>query len=109
MYGKIDPKKMQEMMKKLNMNVRHVDADEVLIKTKDKTIIISNPEVMIANMMGRDVYQITGDVSESTERKVNENDVELVMKQTGKDRETVVNKLEELDNDLARAILELNS
>jgi nascent polypeptide-associated complex subunit alpha len=104
--GNIDPKKMQEMMKKLNMDVKQLDAEEVLIKTKEKDIKITNPDVMITNVGGREVYQVTGDVSE-VEQGISEDDVKMVMDQTGKDRETVVSKLEELNNDLAKAIVEL--
>ena len=105
MFGNPDPKKMEKLMKKLNMNVQQLEADVVTIKTKNKDIVISNPEVMIANVMGREVYQITGNVSES--KPVNEEDVRMVMEKTGKDRDTVVKKLEELNNDLAQAIMEL--
>ncbi|MBI4174451.1 MAG: nascent polypeptide-associated complex protein [Candidatus Aenigmarchaeota archaeon] len=102
--GKPDPKKVEQIMKKLNMKVQEIPAELVTIKAKDKTIIISNPQIMLADMMGREVYQISGEVSESS---VNEEDVRMIMDKTGKDRDTVVKKLEELDNDLAKAIVEL--
>ena len=104
MFGN-DPKKIQQMMKKLNLNVRQIEADTVIIKAKDKEIIINKPEIMIADMMGKEVYQITGEVYEKT--PVDESDISLVMGKTGKDRNTVVRKLEELDNDLAKTIREL--
>ena len=103
--GKPDPKKVEQIMKKLNMKVQQIEAEEVVIRTKDKDIIISRPEIMLADMMGREVYQVSGEVSERT--LVNEDDVRMVMDKTGKDRDTVVKKLEELDNDLAKAIMEL--
>lgn len=101
----MDPKKVQQMMKKLNLNVQELEAEEVIIRTKNKNIIISKPEVMIADMMGKEVYQVSGEVSEAD--IISEKDIEMVMEKTGKDRDTVVNKLEELNNDLARAIMEL--
>ena len=104
MFGR-DPKDLEKVMRKLNMNIAQIPADIVVIKSKDKQIVISNPEVMLANMMGKDVYQITGEVSESV--PVNEEDVKMVMDSTGKDRDTVVKMLEVLNNDLAKAILEL--
>lgn len=97
-----DPKKMAKMMKKLNMNVKQIEADRVVIEKQGGNIVINKPEIMVVDMMGRDVYQIMGSIS-----SVNEDDVTLVMGQTGKDRETVVAKLEELNNDLAKAIKEL--
>jgi alpha-NAC-related protein len=105
MFGAPDPKKLEKMMKKLNMNIQQIPADVVVIKTKQKNIIISKPEVMVTKMMGRDIYQVTGEISESY--PVSEEDIKMVMEKTGKDRSMVVKKLEELDNDLAKAIVEL--
>ncbi len=105
MIGKVDPRKIQEMMKKMNMNVKEIYAEEVIIRCRDKNIIISRPEVMIADIMGKEVYQISGEVSESD--NVKEEDIKLVMEQTGEDRETVAQKLKELNSDLAKAIVEL--
>ncbi len=105
MFGKMDPKKMQEMMRKLNIDVEEIPAEEVIIKCKDKNIIISQPEVMLADMMGKEVYQVTGTISESI--RPNEHDIEMVMSKTGVGREEVVKVLEALDNDLAAAIVEL--
>jgi nascent polypeptide-associated complex subunit alpha len=104
MFGS-NPRDIEKMMRKLNMDVQQIPADIVIIKSKEKQIVISSPEVMLANMMGREVYQVTGEVSESV--PINEDDVKIIMDKTGRDRDTVVKKLEELNNDLARAILEL--
>jgi nascent polypeptide-associated complex subunit alpha len=101
----MSPKKIQEMMKKMNMNVKEIKADEVIIKSGNKNTIISNPEVMVTNMMGKEVYQVSGEVSES--ENISEEDIKIVMEQTGHDRETVAQKLKDLDNDLAKAIMEL--
>ena len=103
--GKMDPKKIQEIMKKMNMNVRDIIAEEVIIKCRDRNIIISKPEVMVIDMSGKEVYQISGVVSEAD--RLSEEDIKLIMKKTGKDRKTVVQKLEELNNDLAKTIMEL--
>lgn len=51
------------------------------------------------------MYQISGEVSESI--SVNEKDIEFVMEKTGKDRDIVVKKMEELNNNLVKAIMEL--
>jgi len=104
MFGK-DPKKIEQMMKKLNINTRELNAKEVVIKTEGGDIVIDSPEVMIMNMMGKDVYQITGDVKAG--KGVSEDDIKLVMEQTGSDRSTVEKKMEEMNNDLARVIMEL--
>ncbi|MBU5678886.1 MAG: nascent polypeptide-associated complex protein [Candidatus Aenigmatarchaeota archaeon] len=101
-------KDVEKIMKKMGMELSEMDAKEVIIKTSDYQIRIENPEVIIANILGKKVYQISGE--EKLERlEPKEEDVKLVMEKTGKDRETVVNKLKELNNDLARAIIELTS
>jgi nascent polypeptide-associated complex subunit alpha len=102
MFGN-DPKKVEQMMKKLNITTKSIDATEVVIKSKDGNIVIDSPEVMIMNMMGRDVYQITG----KAKKGVKDEDVRMVMEHTGKDKVTVEKKLEELNNDLAKTIMEL--
>src|SRR5262249_1832175 len=99
-----NPKDIEKMMKKLNINTNEIDAEAVIIKKRDGDMIIDSPHIMVMNMMGRDVYQITGNVRQ---KKTNEDDVKLVMEQTGKDRSTVEKTLEDLDNDLARTIAEL--
>lgn len=38
-----------------------IDAEEVIIKCSDKTIIIKNPSVQKVNMMGQKNYQISGE------------------------------------------------
>ncbi|MFH1630635.1 MAG: NAC domain-containing protein [Candidatus Aenigmatarchaeota archaeon] len=102
--------KMQKMMEKFGITSKRVDADIVEIRGKDIDVIIEKPEIMITNVMGRDVYQITGDSRKSpllNEHNHLEDDVKIVMDQTGEDRDTVVNKLQELDFDLAKTIGEL--
>ena len=102
----MNPKKMERLMKQLGMNVRPLAADEVIIKFGGYQIRITEPEVAVMNVMGKNVYQITGkEKKEVLEPK--EEDIKLVMEKTGKDRKTVVEKLKELNNDLARAIIEL--
>ena len=101
----MDPRKLQKIMKQMNIESEEIDAVKVTIETHDKIITITNPEVMKVKVMGRDSFQITGNVTE--EEKIREDDIRLVMEQTGKSREDVVMKLRELNNDIARAIVEL--
>ena len=101
----MDPRKMKEIMKKLQMDTREIRARRVVIETGDSNIIITDPEVMEVDLMGKKVFQVSGNVTE--EEAVREEDVQMVMEQTGRDREEVVKKLRELNNDIARAIIEL--
>lgn len=106
MFGiKPDEKTIKKMMEKMNMNVREIEAEKVVIHSNNKNIVITSPNIMVMNIGGKDVYQIAGAVKEQD--SVDEKDIEIAMKKTGKSRETVVGTLRELDNDLARAIREL--
>jgi nascent polypeptide-associated complex subunit alpha len=109
-YGEkyMNPAQLQKMMKQMGMEMEEVDAREVTIKCEDCDIKIKNPQVVIANIMGKRVYQISGNESvEKNESGPNPDDIKLVMEQTGHDKETVEKTLKDLNNDLARAIMEL--
>ena len=99
-------KQMEKMMKQMGMQMNEIDAREVIIKCADSQIRIESPQVIIANIMGKKVYQVSG--NEKHESLVpKKDDVRMVMEQTGKDEKTVTEKLKELNNDLAKVILEL--
>lgn len=103
--AKLTQKQVEKMMKKMNIQEQTIPAEEVIIKTRDKKIVIENPDVRLINMMGNNVYQVAGEVREESNLK--EEDVSLVMEKTGRPRDEVVSKLQELNNDLAKAIMEL--
>lgn len=104
----MNPEQMQKMMKQMGMKMEEVDASEVIIKCSENQIRISHPQVIIANIMGKRVYQISGsEITEKLGKEISEEDVKIVMEQTGKDKETVEKTLKDMDHDLARVILEL--
>ncbi len=118
--GNMDPAKMEKMLKKLNIDMRTLPATEVIIKSESHDIIITDPEVSVIKMKGRDVFQITGNLEEKAkgaskkdgdtetgEQDINQEDVQMIMEQTGKDKETVEQALKSVNNDLAKAIMEL--
>lgn len=100
---------MQQAMKKMGIKQEDLDASEVIIKLKDKQIIIRNPSVAKVNMMGKDSFQISGDVSEENLQKYTEEDVQTVISQTKCSDEQAKNALEKTHGDLAAAILSLKS
>ena len=54
-------KQMQRAMKQMGMDMKDVKGvSEVIIKFKDKELIIINPKVNITDFMGQKTYQITG-------------------------------------------------
>ncbi|MBI5803287.1 nascent polypeptide-associated complex protein [Candidatus Pacearchaeota archaeon] len=100
----LDPKKMQEMMKKMGMSQESIEASEVVIKTPEKNIIIENPSVVKIKIQGQESFQITGDVVEQL--GISEEDIQTVMDKTGASRKEAKESLERT-NDLAESILEL--
>lgn len=102
----INPKQLEQAMKKLGVKQEKIDAYEVVIKTKDKNLIIRDPEVMKVNMMGSQSLQITGSIEE--EKSITEDDVNTVAEQANVNKERARQALEKNNGDLAAAILELN-
>ena len=111
----MNPKKMKQMerqMKKMGMKMDDVEGvEEVIIRCRDKDIIISPAEVNIMNVMGSDTYQITGNVREEEKEivlEINDEDIELVANQVGVSKEVAEDALKEANGDLAEAIMKLN-
>ncbi len=106
----VNPRQMQAMMKQMGMQQVDVPAEEVIIRTKDKDLIISNPQVAKVTMMGQQTWQITGQLREQS-RKVAyvpaEEDIETVATQAGVEKAKARAALEEANGDIAEAILSL--
>ncbi len=105
---KINPKQLEKAMKQMGMQMSQVDAEEVIIRTPDKEIVITEPEVSRVNMMGKDTFQVSGNVTEREreEEDFSDEDVEMVMDQTGASEEDVRSTLGET-HDLAETIMQL--
>ena len=113
----MNPKQMQKMMQKMGMNTQDIDAKEVRIICAEKTIIIENPNVQRIAMQGQISFQITGTENEvdnsqldaATEEKetFSDEDIKMIIEQTGKSREEVEKVLEET-HDIAETIMMLN-
>ena len=105
MFPGMDAKKMQQMLKRLGMKLDTVQANEVIIKTDSGDIIIENPQVVKTSMKGQVVFQVSGNVKE---KLYSDEDVKLVIEQTGvKDEVKVKKALEESKGDIAQAIMKL--
>ena len=108
----LNPRKMQQMMKQLGIQQVDIPATEVIIRTEDKEIIISNPSVAKVNMMGQETFQISGVIREekiSSAPEISEDDIRTVMEQAGVDKKTAKKALEDANGDLAEAIIDLKN
>jgi nascent polypeptide-associated complex subunit alpha len=100
-----------------------IDAEEVLIKTKDQVYRFTRPQVISLNMGGIETYQIIGtpvigalarDAASEEEEAgdtimIPQADIEMVAQQAGVDNETAKKALEKSGGDLAEAIIGLTT
>jgi len=110
MFPGIDPRLVKQAMKKMGLKQEEIDAEMVVIRTKDKKIIIENPEVVKVNFVGGESFQISGNVREEEikeEPEFSEEDIKIVMEQAGCSREEALDAIKENKGDLAKAILML--
>ena len=116
MFGGIDPKKIQSMMKQMGIAQEEISADRVIIEKSDGEgrIIINSPQVVKVKMNGQESYQITGEASEespeeeSDEEKL-EADIQSIVEQTGVSKDIAAIELEKNDGDIAETIIALSN
>ncbi|WP_227355465.1 nascent polypeptide-associated complex protein [Haladaptatus salinisoli] len=119
--GGLNPRKMQQMMKQMGIDVDDVDAEEVIIRTSDgEELVFSDPEVTRMDARGQQTYQIVGDAEtreasggagasadeggEASTSAVPDADVEIVAQRTGASEDEAREALEATDGDLAAAV-----
>jgi nascent polypeptide-associated complex subunit alpha len=106
----LNSKQMQQMMKRMGIQQQEIDAEEVIIRTKDKEIVIKNPQVARVNMMGQKTYQIVGEEEErAREIEISDEDIATVMEQANCDKKTALAAIKEHNGDLAKAIINITS
>ena len=109
---KMDNRNARRMMDRMGINMKEIPGvQEVIIKTADREMHITNASVSEVNAQGNRVFQVVGDVAEvEIEKKTfSEEDILLVQQQAGVTRERAVAALEESEGEVARAILKLTS
>jgi len=114
MMRRMNPRQMRRMMEQMGMRQEEIEeTQQVIIKTATKEIVIDEPQVMVTNMQGQKIYQITGGtVSEhglgEKAVAIAEEDVQLVAQQAKVSLDAARKALQETKGDLAQAILLLN-
>ncbi|MFH0815782.1 MAG: nascent polypeptide-associated complex protein [Methanobacteriota archaeon] len=119
----VNPRQMQMAMKRMGIETTEMkDVDEVIIRTKDKDIVVLAPQVTVVSMKGQKTYQIAGEGEEVRERgsgggqssvpaqsgpSVNQEDVELVAGQANVSEEEARAALIESGGEPAEAIIYL--
>ena len=119
--GPMSPRRMKQMQGKMKTDELE-GVEEVIIRFADKEIHISQPEVSRIRM-GAEIYQVMGSGIErprTTEGvgasptvpspiSISEDDVKLIMSQTGASEKEAKKALEEETGDLAGAIVKLKT
>jgi nascent polypeptide-associated complex subunit alpha len=109
MFGGLDPKKMQGMMKQMGISQSEIEVSKVTIeKTDGNKIIIEPASVTKINMQGQDTFQISGEINEESAKVgISEEDIRTVTEKTGKSEKQAKEAIEKT-GDLAESILELS-
>lgn len=113
--GGLNPRKMQQMMEQMGIDVDELDADSVVIQLTDGTeLVFTDPEVTKMEARGQETFQVVGEPEEresastdSTDDGIPEDDIKLVMERTGATESSAREALADADGDLATAISQL--
>ncbi|MEM2956325.1 MAG: nascent polypeptide-associated complex protein [Candidatus Pacearchaeota archaeon] len=92
---------MKAIMSQLGVKQSEIEAEEVIIKTKNGDIIIKEPSVSKINFSGQEMFQISGKIEE----EISESDIKTVMSQANTNKERAKEALKKADGDIAKAIL----
>lgn len=106
---RLSPREAKRLLQRMGLSMTAIEANEVVIKAKDKEIIIEGPEVAVLEVQGQKIFQITGGkiTEKSIARKIQipEEDIILVAQQANVSLEEARAALEQTGGDLAQAIL----
>jgi nascent polypeptide-associated complex subunit alpha len=107
----MNPRQMNQMMKKLGINVKDIpNVEKVIILTDKKEYVFSKAEVTVMDAQGQKTYQVVGNpVVANREKKLPKEDIALVVEQTGVSEEDAIKTLKKTDGDIAEAIMKLSS
>ena len=101
----VNPRQMKQAMKRLGISTEELKGvEEVIIRTKSKEYVLTDAAVTLMDMQGQKTFQVVGEAvirdrqeisapAQPAEPSVPEEDVQLVMGQTGCDRERAVKAL----------------
>jgi nascent polypeptide-associated complex subunit alpha len=116
--GRMNPKQMKAMMKRMGIDQEELlGVEEVIIKTKTKELVFKDAVVTAVSVQGQKTYQVVG-IPQERERQreegeeeggVPEDDIKLVMSQTGCTAAEAKKALLETDGAPAEAILKIMS
>ena len=126
--GRVNERQMKMMMKRLGMTTEPVEnVEEVIIRTRDQEHVIKDPEVTLLTVQGVRTYQVVGEAKVRPRSAAPpsgggevpataagpggppDEDIQLVMDQTGVTRAEAIEALNSAGGAPAEAILSLLS
>ncbi len=112
--GGLNPRKMEQMMKQMGIDVDEIDAEEVIIRTPEHDLVFTDADVTKMDARGQATYQIIGEPEERERGSepasadagsvIPDADVEIVAARTGVSEDKARETLEAVDGDLAAAV-----
>ncbi|MCL5678927.1 MAG: nascent polypeptide-associated complex protein [Thermoplasmataceae archaeon] len=115
--GKMNSREMKRMMAQMGIKSDEMpDVKTVILKGTTKDYVISNAQVMMIEARGEKTFQIVGNMKEvpksAAEKEIavpqyNEDDLRLVIDQTGVSREKAIEALKKANGQPAQAIIDL--
>jgi nascent polypeptide-associated complex subunit alpha len=119
--GRVNPRQMKQAMRKMGISTEELtDVQEIIILTKTKEYVFKEAEVTIMTVQGQKTFQVVGEPEVRPRSAVNakpgvaaaetglpEEDITLVMEQTGATREKAIEALKATDGQPAEAILKI--
>lgn len=105
----MNPRQMNQMMRKLGINVKDINnVQKVIIQTDTMKYVFDDAEVTIMEAQGQKTFQIVGNPKIiEVKEKIPESDINLIVEQTGVSKDKAINALEETKGDIAEAIMKL--
>jgi nascent polypeptide-associated complex subunit alpha len=118
--GRVNPRQMKQAMRKMGISTEELtDVQEIIILTKSKEYVFKEAEVTIMTVQGQKTFQVVGEpevrprsaatakpgATALAETGLPEEDITLVMEQTGSSREKAIEALKATDGQPAEAIL----
>ncbi|WP_440769845.1 nascent polypeptide-associated complex protein [Natronorubrum sp. DTA28] len=118
--GGLNPRKMEQMMEQMGIDVEDIDAEEVIIRTDEYDLVFNDAEVTKMDARGQETYQVIGSPEQvesgaaggsadtgadaDAGSAIPDDDVELVAARTGVSEDEARAALEDVDGDLAAAV-----
>lgn len=111
MFGGMNPKQMQQMMRQMGIKNTEIPSKKVTIEKEDgTTMVITEPSVVMIEMQGQKTFQVSGNVSEGeSNEEEKEDDVSIVMKSANCTKEQAEEALRESNGGIAEAIMRLEN